>query len=277
VELTTLTVERPREGVLLVTLKRATQMNTLSLEVLDELEHVFRDTAVDPAVRAMVLTGEGRAFCCGAELKYYTTHKHEIGESPLAVRYNYLRRVIRLFTEIENFDRPVIAAINGYALGGGAELALACDFRIMAESARFGVPEVKLGAVPGAGGLQKLHRFVGRGRALEIILLGEPLTAEQAERYDLIYRRVPDDRLIDEALELGSRLAKVSPIALSYAKAGINLAMDSDVTSANLYALDAMTATADSPDQREGMSAFFEKREPKFPGFAALAPSRSRK
>ena len=266
---TTIDVERAEDWIVLVTLTREKEMNTLSLEFVEEFGQVLQDTSRDPAARVLILTGKGRAFCCGAELKYYTTARETIGPDPIASRNNYLRRVVRLFTEIETFDKPLIAAINGYALGGGAELALACDFRIMSESAKFGVPEIRLGAIPGAGGVQKLHRFVGRGRALELVMLGSHLTAAEADRYGLLYKRVPPERLMGEALELARRLAKMSPVALAYAKAAINLAMDVDVTSANLYALDAMAVLASSEDQREGMRAFFEKREPRFPGFPA--------
>jgi enoyl-CoA hydratase/carnithine racemase len=271
----TIEVQRVEPALVVVTMTREKAMNTLSLEFVEEMARVMADAGADPDVRALILTGRGRVFCCGAELRYYTSDREAIGgPAPLASRNNYLRRVLRLFSDIETFDKPVIAAINGYALGGGAELALACDFRIMAETARLGVPEIKLGAIPGAGGVQKLHRFVGRGRALEMVMLGAHLTAEEAERYGLLYRHVPPERLLDEAIGLGRRLAAVSPIALAYAKATINVAMDVDVGSANLYALDAMAVLATSEDQREGMQAFFDKREPRFPGFAAYRPSR---
>jgi enoyl-CoA hydratase/carnithine racemase len=273
---TTIEVERPEAALCRVTMTREQEMNTLSLELVAELGQVLAEASADPEIRAVILTGRGRAFCCGAHLRYYTTDRQAVGEGPIGARNNYLRHVLRLFTEIETFDKPVIAAINGFALGGGAELALACDFRIMSETARFGLPEVKLGAIPGGGGVQKLHRFVGRGRALEMVLLGQHLTAEQLDRYGLLYRRVAPERLLDEAIELGRQLAGMSPVALAWAKAAVNLATDVDVQSANLYALDAMTLlAAASEDQREGMQAFFEKRAPRFPGFAAYGRARA--
>jgi enoyl-CoA hydratase len=276
-EFTAIEVDRPEPALLCVTMTREKEMNTLSLELVSEVGRVLAEAGADPAVRAVIVTGRGRAFCCGAELSYYTTNREAVGMGPIGARNNYLRHVIRLFTDIETFDKPVIAAINGFALGGGAELALACDFRIMSDTAKFGLPEVKLGAIPGGGGVQKLHRFVGRGRALELVLLGQHLTAEQVERYGLLYRRVPPDRLREEALELGRALAAMSPVALAWAKAAVNMATDVDVQSANLYALDAMTLLASaSEDQREGMQAFFEKRPPRFPGFAPYAPGRPR-
>lgn len=270
----TIEVERPEPALLYVTMTREQAMNTLSLELVAELGQVLAEAEADPTVRVIVLTGRERAFCCGAELRYYTTDRDAVGTGPIAVRNNYLRPLLRLFRDIEAFDKPVVAAINGFALGGGAELALACDFRIMADTARFGLPEVKLGAIPGGGGVQKLHRFVGRGRALEIIMLGQQLTAEQAEHYGLLYRRVPAERLRAEAIELAQKLAAMSPVALAWAKRAVNHAMDVDVENANFYALDAMTLLAGSEDQREGMRAFFEKRPPRFPGFAADAPAR---
>lgn len=271
---TTLELERVDETVVIVTMTRERDMNTLSLEFLAELANVLEDAGADPTVRALILTGRGRAFCCGAELSYFASARDVVGAHPVAIRNNYLARILKLFTDLETFPKPVVAAINGYALGGGAELALACDFRIMSETARFGVPEVKIGAIPGAGGVQKLHRFVGRGRALELVMLGTHLTAEQADHYGLLYRRVPPDRLRDEAVALARRLAQLSPLALASAKATVNMAMDADVTSANSYALEAMAVLASTEDQREGMQAFFAKREPKFPGFAPYTGAR---
>lgn len=264
---TTVELERIDEAIVLVTMIRDGDMNTLSLEFMGELGKVLEEVDVDPTVRALILTGRGRVFSCGAELAYFTSARNIIGAHPVAARDNYLRRVMRLFTGVENCRKPVVAAINGYALGGGAELALACDFRIMSETARFGVPEIKIGAIPGAGGVQKLHRFVGRGRALEMVMLGTHLTAEEADHYGLLYRRVPADQLRDESVALARRLAALSPLALASAKATVNMAMDADVTSANQYALEAMAVLASTEDQREGMQAFFAKREPKFPGF----------
>ncbi len=249
------------EAIVVITLKREKEMNTLSLELLDEVGRALREAEEDAGVRAIIITGAGRAFCCGAELAYYTTERERIGPDAVAGR-KYLLRVLELFTCIETLERPTIAAINGYALGGGAELALACDFRVMAESAKFGFPEAGLGAIPGGGGVQKLHRFVGRGRALELDMLGTHLSAEEAERYGLLYRRASAEQVLAEAIELGRRLSRMSPVALAYAKRAVNIAMDVDIASANLYALDAMTVLASSDDQREGMQAFIEKRPP---------------
>lgn len=272
----TIDVAAHPHGIHVITLSREREMNTLSLELIADVREALDASARDPDVRVVVITGKGRAFCCGAELSYYTTARETIGTEPVASRNNYLRRVLDLFTAIETLDRPCIAAINGFALGGGAELALACDFRVMADNGRFGFPEVSLGAIPGGGGVQKLHRFVGRGKALEMVMLGRKLTAAEAEGCGLVYRSVPAGRLMEETLALAGELARMSPVALAYAKAAVNLAMDVNVGAANLYALDAMTVLAGSRDQQEGMRAFFEKRPPRFPGFSTERDAASR-
>ncbi len=261
----TLSLTWPRPDVAVVTLQRPEEMNTLAVELLDDLSSVF-DAAERKGCRVLVITGSGRAFCCGAHLRYFTDPSPAIGSAPIEVRDNYLARIARTFDRIEALPFPVIAAINGFALGGGCELALACDFRLMAESAKIGLPETRIGATPGAGGVQKLHRFVGRGKALEWILLGSHIDAETAERHGMIYRRTADEALMPAAMELAEQLLRLAPMAMAQAKASIHVAEDCDLRTARKFGLEALALLVGGAEWREGMSAFVEKRRPQFPG-----------
>lgn len=253
----------PAEGVALCTMVRAGEMNTLSLELLDEIAAAL-DEAEAKEARALVLTGSGRAFCCGAHLDYFTTPDPRIGSSRFDIRDNYLMKIARLFDRIEMIGVPVVAAVNGFALGGGCELALACDFRLIAREARIGLPEVKLGATPGAGGVQKLHRFVGRGKALEWILLAEHVTADEAERHGLVTSVHEADELLPAALAVAERLRALSPMAIAQAKDAIHVCGDIDLRSARRYGAESLSMLIGSDDWQEGMSAFMERRKPEF-------------
>jgi len=252
----------PDKGVALATMTRAAEMNTLSMELLEELDVVL-DVCCRERVRALIITGSGRAFCCGAHLKYFAGDGVK-PISPFEVRDNYLNRIALLFDRIEAVPFPVIAAINGFALGGGCEMALACDFRIMSRDTRLGLPEVKLGAIPGAGGVQKLLRFVGRGKALEWILLASQITSTDADRYGLLYAAVEADQVLPAALELAGRIKKLSPLAIGQSKASIHVSGDVDLRSARRFGLESLTTLIGSRDWEEGMRAFIEKREPDF-------------
>ena len=256
------TVAWPEKGVLLATMIRAKAMNTLSLELLQELDNAL-DIACERRARAMIITGSGRAFCCGAHLKYFIGPDAK-PRAPMDIRDNYLSRIARLFDRIEAVPFPVIAAINGYALGGGCEMALACDFRIMSRATRIGLPEVKLGAMPGAGGVQKLFRFVGRGKALEWTLLAAHVTAEEADKHGLLYAAVEPAEVLRAALELAGRIRKLSPLAIAQCKASIHVSGDVDLRSARRFGLECLTTLIGAPDWQEGVRAFLEKREPNF-------------
>jgi len=257
-----LTLSWPDKGVALATMTRAGEMNTLSMELLEELEEAL-DVCRGERATAMIITGSGRAFCCGAHLKYFAGDGVK-PFSPFEIRDNYLNRIALLFDRIEAVPFPVIAAINGFALGGGCEMALACDFRIMSRDARIGLPEVKLGAIPGAGGVQKLLRFVGRGKALEWILLASHLTSDDADRYGLLYAAVDADRVLPAAMELAGRFKKLSPMAIGQSKASIHVSGDVDLRSARRFGLEALTSLIGTRDWEEGMRAFIEKRPPDF-------------
>jgi len=258
-----LTLQWMDKDVARVTFTRADEMNTLSLELLDELDEAQRLLAGnEPA--ALIIAGSGRAFCCGAHLRYFTEGDDRIGATPQSVRDRYLWRIAALFDRLEELPFPTIAALDGFALGGGFELALSCDFRVMASDARGGLPETRLGAIPGAGGVQKLHRFVGRGKALEWILLGEHLSADELARHGVVTRVCEPGTAVDAALELAGRLRALSPMALAQAKRSLYACEQSDARSARITGLEALANLVDSRDWREGMAAFAAKREPEF-------------
>jgi enoyl-CoA hydratase/carnithine racemase len=253
----------PRPGVALATLTRAKEMNTLTLDLLKEMGRAL-DIAEKNEARAFIITGSGRAFCCGAHLDYFTDPKSPIGHSQTDVRDNYLSPIARLYDRFEMMKFPVIAAINGYALGGGCEMAISCDFRLMSKTARIGVPEVKLGASPGAGGVQKLVHHVGRTKALEWILLGTHVTAEEADRRGLLTAVTAPDDLMPAALELAEKIKTLSPMAIAQAKASVLVSESVDLKSARRYGLESLALLVGSKDWQEGMTAFHAKRPPKF-------------
>jgi enoyl-CoA hydratase/carnithine racemase len=263
----TVRLEWPDRGIAVATMIRAEAMNTLSLELIAELENVVVEVRARRA-RALILTGSGRSFCCGAYLKYFTNGGDSpIGTAPEEIRDRYLWRIATLFDSFEELPCPTIAAINGFALGGGFEMALSCDFRIMSKDARIGRPEVILGATPGAGGVQKLHRFVGRGKALEWILLAKHLTADELLPYGLLYAAVEPGTELEAAIELARALRRLSPNAIAQAKTSIYIADDSDSRSARRAGLEALTTLINGRDWKEGMAAFAEKRKPRFDSY----------
>ncbi|MBN9526927.1 MAG: enoyl-CoA hydratase/isomerase family protein [Alphaproteobacteria bacterium] len=252
----------PAPGVARATFTRGPEMNTLSLAFVAELDRAVT-SATEAGARALILTGEGRAFCAGAHLTYFTDKASPL-ESPLAIRDRYLVPITRLFDRLEAAPFPVIAAINGFALGGGFELALSCDFRILADTARLGLTEVRVAAFPAAGGVQKLHRFVGRGKALELILLGRHIVAAEAGQLGLAYAVVEPAALMDRALALAADLGRGGRFAMAQAKANILLSESLDARTARDFGLEALAVLAATPEWAEGMSAFVEKREPRF-------------
>lgn len=258
-----LRIEWPAPHVALVTFTRPDQMNSLSLELIDELRQALSIIAAQSPA-AVVLTGSGRAFCAGADLKLIASSDAEFFRSPMAFRNSYLIPLARLFDSMEEMPFPLVAAINGHALGGGFEMALSCDLRLMSSTARVALPEVRLGATPGAGGVQKLIRHVGRSKALEWILLGSQIGADEAERRGLVTEVTDPDNLLDRALAVATRLAEAGPQAIAQAKASIYLSEDVDLRSARAFGVEALTALAGTDEWREGVTAFIEKRPPHF-------------
>ena len=254
----------PEPDVALATFNRPRELNTLSLELLSELDRAL-STAVAEGARCLVLTGSGRAFCVGAHLKYFRDGDARIGQGRFAIRDNYLAHIADVFDRIEAAPIPVIAAINGFALGGGCEMSLACDLRIMADTAKIGVPEVRIGALAGAGGVQKLHRLVGRGKATEWVLLGSHIPPADALAHGLITAVVPADQVLDEALSWARRFRTLGPRAVEQSKCALHMCGDTDLATARRIGLEALSMLIEEPEWQEGMAAFMEKREPNFP------------
>lgn len=249
-----------RDPVAVVRLNRPEAMNALSVDMLDMLDEVLDTVERDPELRAVIITGAGdRAFSAGADIR-------DMRQATALEARAYAQRGHQITSRIESFPRPVIAAVNGYALGGGCELALACDIRLASERARFGLPEVNLGIMPGWGGTQRLARTTSPGFAKELIFTGRLASAEEAERKGLVNHVHPHERLLDEAVELAQVIASKSSWAVAAAKEVVNLALDGDLRGHLARELDSFALAFTTHDQREGMAAFFEKREPRFTG-----------
>ena len=252
--------DAPSAGVVLVTVARPKVLNALNAATITELLEAFERLRDAAAVRAVVLTGAGeRAFVAGADIA-------ELARLGPAEAREVARRGQALCALIAGCGKPVIAAINGFALGGGCELAMACTLRVAADTARIGQPEINLGIIPGYGGTQRLPRLIGAGPALEILLTGAPVAAEEAHRLGLVNRVVPAARLLDEARELAADLAAKPPIAVKYildaVRCGTQMSLDDGCDhEAALFGVVAATE-----DKQEGTQAFLEKRRPEFKG-----------
>ncbi len=251
------------DSVALVQLNRPDRMNTLGGTMKEDLETVFFDVLRNnPEVRCVVLTGVGeRAFCAGADIKERAANRPHPPEYFIRQQKTH-----DLFRRIETFERPVIAAINGVALGGGLELALCADIRIAAEHARLGLTEVNLGVLPAAGGTQRLPRLIGESRAKELIFTGRMIEAPEAEDIGLISEVVPKEDLMEEAMSLAKTIASKPPLSVTFAKNAINTGMQVGMDAGLEYERYAASMLIDSEDRKEGMQAFLEKRKPVFKG-----------
>jgi enoyl-CoA hydratase/carnithine racemase len=250
-----------RDGAIaIVTINRPKVLNALNSQTLDELRRAALDLKQDASARAIVITGAGdKSFVAGADINELAVQTPTGGrEHALAGQH--------VFDLIENLGKPVIAAINGYALGGGCELAMACTLRIAADSAKLGQPEIGLGIIPGYAGTQRLPRIVGKGRAMEIILTGTPITAADAERIGLVNRVVPAAELMTEARKLATALAAQPPVAVRYIINAINKGMEMPFAEAQVFEATLFGLVAATDDMREGTSAFLDKRKPDFQG-----------
>jgi enoyl-CoA hydratase len=255
----TVDLER-RAAVAILTLNRPEALNALSAEMLATLDVRLDEIAADPGLRAVVLTGAGeKAFCAGADIGHMRT------AAALEAR-EFARRGQRVVDRIEGLATPVVAAVNGFALGGGCEVALACDVRVAAETARFGQPEVTLGIVPGWGGTQRLARTTSLGFAKEMILTGRMVGAEEALRAGLVTHVHPREELLERAVELAATISARPAWAVATAKSLCNLALGGDAPAPYARELDAFALAFTTADQREGMAAFVEKRPPRFAG-----------
>ena len=254
-------VDLERRGpVAVLTLNRPEALNALSVDMLDDLDDLLDAIEDEASLRAVVLTGAGeKAFTAGADIAHMKT------ASALEARA-YAQRGHAITGRLESFPKPVIAAVNGYALGGGCELALACDLRLAGERARFGLPEVNLGILPGWGGTQRLARATSPGFAKEIIFTARMVKPDEALQRGLVNAVHPDDELLDKAVELGETIATKPPWAIAAAKEVVNLALEGNQRTHLARELDAFALAFTTEDQREGMAAFFEKRTPNFVG-----------
>ncbi len=245
-----------RDNVALITLDRPKALNALSSDLMDELTAAIRACEADDAVGAVVITGSEKAFAAGADIGELKAHDFSRA---------YLEDLItRNWEEPARARKPVIAAVAGYALGGGCELAMMCDFIIAADNARFGQPEIRIGVVPGAGGSQRLTRFVGKSKAMEMCLTGRMMDADEAERAGLVSRVVPVAELVEEAVKTAQGIAELSRPAVLAAKELVNTAYETTLSEgirAERRLFHAMFATE---DKDEGMAAFLEKRKPKW-------------
>ena len=247
-------------GVALVTLNRPRALNSLSPQLIEDLDRAVEAARADEGVGAVIITGKPKFFAAGADLK-------EIQKVTSPVEANaFCSRVNEVLCKIENLEKPVIAAISGMALGGGCEVAMACDLRIAAEGTRFGQPEIKLGLIPGAGGTQRLPRLVGVGRAKELLYFGDPIDAQEAWRIGLVNRVVPGDKLMDEAKAMAAELVKRPPYALKLTKAVVNQGLAVDIKIGLGLEARAFESLFATQDQKEGLAAFLGKRTPVFKG-----------
>jgi enoyl-CoA hydratase/carnithine racemase len=257
----TLWLAEPSPGVTVVTLNRPERLNALDTRMMEEIGRCFSGYYVEPEhTRAIVLTGAGeRAFSAGADLK----ERDGLSDEAWRRQHAILEQAIRA---LDQCPVPVIAAVNGAAFAGGCELALACDFIYAAEHARFAQTEVAIGIIPGAMGTQNLPRAVGIRRAKEIILSGQPFTAEEARAWGMVNRVLAGPDLMPAALEIATRIAANAPIAVRQAKAAVGRSADLDRASGYMYEIEAYNRTVGTEDRREGIAAFNQKRRPVFTG-----------
>lgn len=247
------------ERVATLTVNRPERRNALNGVVRAELADALVALRDEPEVRVVVITGAGdRAFVAGADITEFAERT--------ALEQRQVMGPPRIFELIAEFPKPVIAMINGLALGGGCELALACDLRIAAETARLGQPEIRLGLIPGGGGTQRLPRLVGAGRALRLILTGEPIDAREALRIGLVDEVVPDDALRPRTLELARTIAAQPPLAVRLAREAVRAALEQPLASGLAYERELFITAFGSEDKAEGVAAFLEKRPPAWKG-----------
>jgi enoyl-CoA hydratase len=251
---------RKSEGIGWITINRPDKLNALNIETMGELKAAFEEMGNDREVKAVILTGTGeKAFVAGADISEFVNLDEEKGA-------HFARRGQEVMRSIENLSKPVIAAINGYALGGGTEIALACHIRLASENARMGQPEVKLGIIPGYGGSQRLSRLVGKGKAMELILSGKMIEAREACDIGLVNRVFPQPELLKEAEALAKEIIKNAPLALSCSIEAINKGLDQTLDQGLELEAQIFGRTCASQDFLEGAKAFLEKRKPNFQG-----------
>ncbi len=245
-----------RGAVGLITLNRPEALNALNKQLMDELGQALDGYEADDAIGCIVITGSAKAFAAGADIKEMQPKSYMDAYKEDFITANWER--------VTRCRKPVIAAVGGYALGGGCELAMMCDFILAADTAKFGQPEINLGVIPGSGGTQRLTRFVGKSKAMEMVLTARMMDAEEAERSGLVSRVVPADDLVDEALKVAGRIAELSRPSVMMAKEAVNKSYESMMREGVMFERRLFHSLFATEDQSEGMAAFAEKRKPNF-------------
>lgn len=244
----------------ILTINRPKALNALNGDTLLEIEAAIKDVKADPAIKVMIVTGSGdKSFVAGADITFM------LPLSPAEGRF-FSDVGEKVFRQFELMEKPVIAAVNGFALGGGCELAMSCDIRLAAENALFGQPEVGLGIIPGFGGTQRLPRLIGEGRAKELTYTADTINAQEAYRIGLVNHVYPLDQLMDEAKKMAKKIASKGPLAVGYSKFAIGKGMQVDIDTAMSIESDMFGMSCATEDKFEGMTAFVEKRKPAFKG-----------
>ena len=248
---------REHAHVALIQLNRPKVLNAISNELLTDLKEALFTLEDDKEVRVIILTGSDRAFAAGADIAQMAE------ETPVD---KILDNRARTLKQIALVTKPLIAAVNGFALGGGCELAMACDFIVAGDTARFGQPEIKIGTIPGAGGTQRLTRTIGKSKAMLAVLTGDMMDAYEAEKSGLVAKVVPSETLLQETFEIAKVIANRAPVAVKLAKEAVNMAFETSLRDGLEFERRNFYLTFSSKDQKEGMKAFLEKREPKYEG-----------
>ncbi len=246
-----------RPQIALIELNRPKELNALNLELMGQLRDALQELDKNDAIRVIILTGNEKAFAAGADIKQMA------GKSAID-----MLNIDQFSTwdQIRKTRKPLIAAVSGFALGGGCELAMTCDMIVASETAKFGQPEIKIGVMPGAGGTQRLTRAIGKARAMEMVLTGEFISAYEAKAYGLVNKVVPVEVYLEEAVRLAQKIAAMSPIAARLAKEAVNRAFETHLDEGLHFERKNFYLTFASEDQKEGMQAFIEKRQPKYKG-----------
>ena len=248
-----------RGRIAIVTVNRPDKLNALNIATRNDILTAFEQLERDDEVRVVVITGAGeKAFIAGADINEFA--------GMTAIKQRTLMKGRRAFDSVEDFPKPVIAMINGFALGGGCELALSCDIRIASSKAKLGQPEIKLGIIPGGGGTQRLTRLIGEGKAMELILTGDMISAEEARQLGLVNHVFEPEELESKTMELANKIADMSPVALAMAKAAVKNAARLDLRAGLEAEVDLFALCFSSEDKEEGVRAFIEKRKPEFRG-----------
>ena len=249
-----------KEGIASITLNRPQQLNALNRQMFRELDAAFDQVAADPGARVVVITGSGdRAFAAGADIREF------VGMGPVAA-LDFSRNAQRIFRKLETMSKPTIAAVNGFALGGGCELMMACDIAYAADTAKMGQPEINLGIIPGAGGTQRLSRLAGKQKAKELEMTGDMLSAEEALRIGLVCKVVPAGELMAEVQKLCAKILSKSDVTLRMVKEAIEAGAQVDLASGMEIEAKAWSLCFTTEDHVEGIQAFLDKRKPNFKG-----------